>query len=144
MDYIQRKLSKSLNEHKDHLSTKMDSIVSDLAEHCSHEQLKGLVTASFTEKNNSLKLSFPDLKCTITTQRKFAFSNALEVFVKTSFYHGEDYICSVDLSPNGFAQIKNNFDNEILTYEYDDVDLTKAILHVLLLTLHNKGYIWIG
>ncbi len=144
MDYIQRKLIKSLNENRDHLNAKMDTIISDLAEHCSHEQLKGLVQTSVNEKTDSLRLFFQDMVFTIDTQKKFAFDNSYNVGLKTSFYNGDDFICSAALSRQGFVEIKNSFNDEVLTYEYDAVDLPKAILHVLLLTSHQKGYIWLG
>ncbi|MFO6467412.1 hypothetical protein ACLB3Z_05975 [Escherichia coli] len=138
MDYIQAVFAKRLNEHKQTLLNKNNNIKKNIIEHCKCELLVDFIKVT-KQNDDSLLLTFPDLKLQIVSQEKFAFNDNKEVALQTSFYHDDEYIFSMAITHTGKVKFVDKFKEKHPDLDYDDTDIPLLLIHGILSAAHRNG-----
>lgn len=140
MNYLQEAFSKRLDKYKQNLNNKSAYIKKGVIEHCNHEKIVDFVKIT-QEKDNSLTISFPDLKLKFTSQDKFAFNDSLDIGFQTSFYHDEEFILSMTITQTGNVKFIGDFEEKYPALNHDEFQIPLILLHGLLSVAHRNGTI---
>lgn len=140
MNYIQSTFAKKLKEYKPSLLKKCKNIKQEIINHSKHDLLDGFIRITQND-DDSLVISFADLKFEITSQDKFAFGDDKQVGLQTCFYHEDEYIFSMKIMHTGHVKFVNEFDDVFPVLEHDDTQIPLVLIHGILSTAHQKGII---
>lgn len=142
MDYIQVAFAKRLNEYKNTLLKKNDFIKKATIEHCKHELLIDFIKIT-KQDDDSLVLSFPDLKLQIVSQEKFAFNDSKEIGLQTSFYDDDEYIFSMIITHTGKVKFIDESEEKYPILDHDDNQIPLILIHGILSESHRRGRIYL-